>query len=71
MVAELGPADAERTVVLVAHHDAAHSGLIYHPAIPELVFGALPGLIERNDTSPPADGARSVAIPRADRRWAR
>jgi acetylornithine deacetylase/succinyl-diaminopimelate desuccinylase-like protein len=36
-VAELGPPDAERTVVLVAHHDAAHSGLIFHPAIPAFV----------------------------------
>ena len=39
VVAELGPPDADRTVVLVAHHDAAHAGLLYHPAIPERVFG--------------------------------
>jgi hypothetical protein len=53
VVAEVGPIAAERTVVLVAHHDAAHAGLVYHPAIPELVFGRLPWLIERVDTSPP------------------
>jgi hypothetical protein len=53
VVTEVGPADAERTIVLVAHHDAAHSGLIYHPAIPELVFGRAPWLLERSDTSPP------------------
>src|ERR671936_965288 len=53
VVAELGPPDAERTVVLVAHHDAAHAGLVYHPAIPELVFGRFPWLLERVDTSPP------------------
>ena len=53
VVAELGPPDANRTVVLVAHHDAAHAGLLYHPAIPEIVFGRLPWLIERVDTSPP------------------
>ena len=35
VVAEVGPADAERTIVLVAHHDAAHSGLLYHPSIPD------------------------------------
>ena len=58
----MGPADAERTVVLVAHHDAAHSGLIYHPAIPELVFGRAPWLLERSDTSPPLM-APAVAIP--------
>jgi hypothetical protein len=53
VVAELGPSNAERTVVLVAHHDAAHAGLLYHPEIPELVFGRFPWLIQRVDTSPP------------------
>ena len=62
VVAERGPPDAERTVVLVAHHDAAHSGLVYHPAIPEIVFGRAPWLIERTDTSPPLF-APVVAIP--------
>ena len=62
VVTEMGPADAKRTVVLVAHHDAAHSGLIYHPAIPELVFGRAPWLLERSDTSPPLM-APAVAIP--------
>ncbi len=62
VVAELGPPEAERTVVLVAHHDAAHAGLLYHPAIPELVFGRFPWLIERVNTSPPLM-APVVAIP--------
>ena len=62
VVAEVGPSDADRTVVLVAHHDAAHAGLLYHPAIPELVFGRFPWLIERVDTSPPLM-APVVAIP--------
>jgi hypothetical protein len=53
VVTEMGPPDAERTVVLVAHHDAAHAGLVYHPAIPDLVFGQAPWLIQRVDTSPP------------------
>ncbi len=51
VVAELGPPDADRAVVLVAHHDAAHSGLVFHPAIPEIADRL--GLIEANDTSPP------------------
>ena len=51
LVVELGPADAERTVVVMAHHDAAHRGLIFHPAIPQIADRA--GFIERNDTSPP------------------
>jgi hypothetical protein len=62
VVAELGPPDADHTVVLVAHHDAAHAGLLYHPAIPELIFGRFPWLIERVDTSPPLM-APVVAIP--------
>ena len=62
VVAELGPPDADRTVVFVAHHDAAHAGLLYHPAIPEAVFGRFPWLIERVDTSPPLM-APTVAIP--------
>ena len=53
VVAELGPANAQRTVVLVAHHDAAKSGLIFHPAIPAFAWRRFPALIERSDTSPP------------------
>lgn len=53
VVARLGPASAQRTVVLVAHHDAAHSGLIFHPAIPAFVWRHFPQLIEGRDTSPP------------------
>jgi hypothetical protein len=51
VVCEVGAADAERTVVLIAHHDAAHSGLVFHPRLPEI--GDRLGLIERTDTSPP------------------
>jgi len=50
IVCELGPAEAERTVVLIAHHDAAHSGLIFHPQIPRIADRL--GLIEGKDTSP-------------------
>src|SRR3954453_23133943 len=62
VVTEMGPPDAARTGVLVPHHDAAHAGLVYHPAIPELVFGRAPWLIQRVDTSP-ALFAPVVAIP--------
>jgi hypothetical protein len=51
VVCELGDPAAERTVVIVAHHDSAHSGLVFHPAIPEVANRL--GLIERSDTSPP------------------
>jgi Peptidase family M28 len=51
VVCELGPAEAERTVVLIAHHDAAHSGLVFHPELPNIADRL--GMIERSNTSPP------------------
>jgi hypothetical protein len=50
VVCELGPPDAERNVVVIAHHDAAHSGLVFHPELPNLADRL--GLIEGQDTSP-------------------
>ena len=50
VVATLGPEDASRTVVLVSHHDAAHSGLVFHPGIPDAVSKT--GLFKVIDTSP-------------------
>jgi len=51
VVCELGDPQAERTVVISAHHDAPHSGLVFHPAIPELADRL--GMLDRTDTSPP------------------
>jgi hypothetical protein len=51
VVCELGPDDAERTAVLIAHHDAAHSGIVFHPELPNIADRL--GMIERTDTSPP------------------
>lgn len=53
VVAEIGPPGAPRTVVLVAHHDAAHSGLVFHPELPRAVARRFPGLLERANTTPP------------------
>jgi hypothetical protein len=36
VVAEVGDPNANRTFVLIAHHDAAHSGLIFHPILPRI-----------------------------------
>src|SRR4051794_40050512 len=47
---ELGDPDAGRTIVFIAHHDAPHSGLVFHPK-PAQVADRL-GLIERSNTSP-------------------
>lgn len=51
VVCELGEPGASRTVVVSAHHDAPHSGLVFHPVLPELADRL--GLVERTDTSPP------------------
>ncbi|MGN6257253.1 MAG: M28 family peptidase [Solirubrobacterales bacterium] len=51
VVCELGDPNAERTIVFIAHHDAPHSGLVFHPG-PAQVADKL-GLIEKSDTSPP------------------
>lgn len=50
VVCELGDPEAERTVVITAHHDAAHSGLVFHPALPQIADRL--GMIERIETSP-------------------
>jgi hypothetical protein len=46
VIAEYGPQNAARTIVMVAHYDAAKSGLIFHPRIPEVLS---PNLLERRD----------------------
>jgi Peptidase family M28 len=53
VVAETGDPDAERTVVFVSHHDAAHSGLVFHPALPRLAMERMPKLHEKADQSIP------------------
>jgi hypothetical protein len=47
VIAQAGDRDGDRTVVLVAHHDAAHSGLVFHPALGQLAPRFLPRLHER------------------------
>jgi hypothetical protein len=53
VVAEAGDPDAERTIVFVAHHDAAHSGLIFHPALPRAAMKRMPRLHAKADQSVP------------------
>ena len=53
VVGEVGVADAERTLVLLAHHDAARTGRIFHQGGLKALGDAVPGLIERRDTSLP------------------
>jgi hypothetical protein len=53
VLAELGPEDAERTIVVMAHHDAAHTAFFFNPAITQMVGETAPWVFEQNDTSPP------------------
>jgi hypothetical protein len=53
VLAELGDPDARRTVVFIAHHDAAHSGLVFHPALPRIGMKLAPELHERASQSIP------------------
>jgi hypothetical protein len=53
VVAEAGDAAAERTVVVVAHHDAAHSGLVFHPALGRIGPRLFPRAHERSSQAPP------------------
>jgi hypothetical protein len=53
VVAHTGDLEAARTLVLVSHHDAAPTGLIFDDTA-QAMFGKLaPGLLERIDTSLP------------------
>src|SRR4051794_21657914 len=53
VIAEMGPPDAERTIVVMAHHDAAHTAFFFNPAITEAIGERAPWVFEDNDTSPP------------------
>jgi hypothetical protein len=66
VVVELGRRDADRTVVVTAHHDAAHCGVVFNPEIPETVERRFPGVISEGPrTSPPIIGGPVTAIPAA------
>lgn len=53
VVAEAGDAAAPRTVVVVAHHDAAHWSLLFTPAFGRMMAERFPRLLERTDSTPP------------------
>ena len=53
VVAETGDPGGARTVVFIAHHDGAHSGLVFHPALPRIGMKLAPKLHERANQSIP------------------
>jgi len=53
VVTEAGDPQGSETIVVVAHHDAAHSGLVFHPALPRLFAERFPAQHERSNQSAP------------------
>ena len=53
VVAERGDPAAARTLVVMAHHDAAQSGLIFHSGPQRWIGRKFPSVIEKNDTAAP------------------
>jgi acetylornithine deacetylase/succinyl-diaminopimelate desuccinylase-like protein len=53
VIAEAGDQQGADTIVVVAHHDAAHSGLVFHPALPRLFAERFPEQHERSQQSLP------------------
>jgi hypothetical protein len=50
---EFGDPRAENVVLLVAHTDAAHSGLVFHPGAPRALARRFPKAHARQKTTPP------------------
>jgi hypothetical protein len=53
VVAEFGDPAAKDVVVVTAHHDAAHSGLVFHPELARAPARRFPAFHEKQDTTPP------------------
>lgn len=53
VIAERGDPGAAKTLVVMAHHDAAQSGIIFHPAPQRWIGRKFPKVIERSDTAAP------------------
>ena len=53
VVADVGDPGAERTVVFLAHHDAAHGGMAFDQTLQRKLTDWFPGVIERIDTAIP------------------
>jgi hypothetical protein len=53
VVAEVGDPEGARTLVVHAHHDAAHTSFVFDQRLPRLLWRAAPRLVERLDRWPP------------------
>ena len=53
VIAETGDLTSRRTLVLLAHHDAAPSGYVFDPAVTEWLADRRPDLVEAMKSNPP------------------
>ena len=53
VVAEFGDPAAKDVVLVTAHHDAAHSGLVFHPGLPRALARRFPKAADKQNTTPP------------------
>ncbi len=53
VVARLGDPDADRTLVVLSHHDAAQTGLLFDQTLQRKFNERFPGLLRRVKTQPP------------------
>ncbi|MCW3014992.1 MAG: hypothetical protein JWO02_2084 [Solirubrobacterales bacterium] len=53
VIATVGDPAAEHTVLLIAHHDAAHWSLVFHPGVGPFIGERWPKLLELSDNTPP------------------
>jgi Peptidase family M28 len=53
VVARLGDADAKRTLVVLAHHDAAQTGRLFDQGMQMKIHARFPGALHRFKTQPP------------------
>jgi hypothetical protein len=51
VLAWAGDESAAETIVVVAHHDAAHTGLLFHPGLVPLIAERFPGWYDKQHTS--------------------
>jgi hypothetical protein len=53
LMAEFGDPAAREILLITAHYDAAHSGLVFHPELSRKPLRRFPRLAERSNTTPP------------------
>lgn len=56
VVAEIGEPDAQHTLVVHAHHDAARTSFIFDQTVPRFIVDRMPWVMERRDRWPPLMG---------------